>query len=93
MSDDARDEVLVELDQRRRVYLTKVGNRSHTRYLVGTEPDGTMIFTPAEVVPAHVLRLMERPGVLADVRDARLHPEQLVRRELRPAPDVDWEGS
>ncbi len=44
MSDDARDEVLVELDQRRRVYLTKVGNRSHTRYLVRTERDGTMIF-------------------------------------------------
>jgi hypothetical protein len=93
MSADAPAEILVELDHRRRVYLTKVGHRAHTRYLVRTEPDGTMIFTPAEVVAAHVLRLMGNPGILADARDARLHPERLVQRDLRsgPDPEVDWE--
>jgi hypothetical protein len=85
------EEVLVELDDRRRVYLAKVGNSAHRRYLVRTEPDGTMIFTPASVVPTHVLRLLSRPEVVAAARDAQDHPEQLVRRNLREAADVDWE--
>jgi len=51
-----------------------------------------MIFTPASVVPTHVLRLIDRPDVLADIRDAQEHPEQLVRRKLRKGRDVDWEN-
>ena len=85
------EEVLVELDDRRRVYLAKVGNSAHKRYLVRTEPDGTMIFTPASIVPTHVLRLLAHPEVLAAARDARDHPEQLVQRKLRQASEVDWE--
>jgi hypothetical protein len=88
----ANEDVLVELDDRRRVYLAKVGNSAHKRYLVRTEPDGTMIFTPASVVPSHVLRLLGRPEVLAAIRDAQDHPEKLVRRKLRTAPDIDWEA-
>jgi hypothetical protein len=88
----ANEDVLVELDDRRRVYLAKVGNSAHKRYLVRTEPDGTMIFTPASVVPSHVLRLLGRPEVLAAIRDAQDHPEKLVRRKLRKAPDIDWEA-
>ncbi len=87
----AAEEVLVELDERRRVYLAKVGRSTDRRYLVRTHPDGTMVFTPATIVPNHVLRLMERPDILASIQNAREHPEQLVRRELRKAPDVDWE--
>jgi len=86
------EEVLVELDDRRRVYLAKVGDSAHRRYLVRTESDGTMIFTPASVVPSHVLRLLDRPDVLTAIRDAQVHPEQLVRRKLRKAPDIDWEA-
>jgi Trk K+ transport system NAD-binding subunit len=91
MGTSADEEVLVELDDRRRVYLAKVGNSAHKRYLVRTEPDGTMIFTPATVVPTHVLRLIDRPDVLAAIRNAQEHPEQLVRRKLRKGPAVDWE--
>ena len=85
------EEVLVELDERRRVYLSKVGRGSDRRYLVRTEPDGTMIFTPATVIPTHVLRLMGRPDVLAAIRHAEDHPEERVRRTVPPGPDVDWE--
>jgi len=88
----APEEVLVELDERRRVYLSKVGRSTDRRYLVRTHPDGTMVFTPATVVPTHVLRLMERPDIQASIQNAWKHPEQLVRRKLRDAPDVDWEN-
>lgn len=92
METASTDEVLVELDDRRRVYLAKVGRSTDKRYLVRTHPDGTMIFTPATVVPTYVLRLMERPDVLASIQNAQEHPEQLVRRKLRDAPaDLDWE--
>lgn len=50
-----------------------------------------MIFTPATVVPTHLLRLLDRPDLLAAFRDAEEHPEKLVRRQLREAPEVDWE--
>lgn len=90
MSSD--DEVLVELDDRRRVYLSKVGRSSDRRYLVRTHRDGTMVFTPATVVPLHVLRLLDRPDILAAMRHADEHPEELVRRTLRGAPDIDWEN-
>jgi hypothetical protein len=84
-------EVLVELDERRRVYLSKVGRSADKRYLVRTEPDGTMIFTPATVVPTHVLRLLERPDILAAIRHGQEHPEEAVELDLPKAPDVDWE--
>ncbi len=86
-------EVLVELDERRRVYLSKVGRSMDRRYLVRSEPDGTMIFTPATVVPTHVLRLLERPDILAAIRHGQAHPEEGVELELPDAPlDVDWEN-
>ena len=51
-----------------------------------------MIFTPATVVPTYVLRLLERPDIQSSIRNADEHPETLVRRRLRDAPDVDWES-
>ena len=89
---DGTEEVLIELDERRRVSLSKVGRSEDRRYLVRTNRDGTMIFTPATIVPSHVLRLLERPDILGAMRHADEHPEELVRRELRKAPDVDWES-
>jgi hypothetical protein len=40
---------LVELDSRRRVSLGKLA--AHDRYLVRVESDGTIVLTPAQVVP------------------------------------------
>ena len=88
----AVEEVLVELDDRRRVYLSKVGRSTDRRYLVRSEPDGTMIFTPATVVPTHVLRLLERPDVLSMIRHGQEHPEEAVEVDLPDGPDVDWEN-
>lgn len=84
-------EVLVELDERRRVYLSKVGRSTDKRYLVRTESDGTMVFTPATVVPTHMLRLLERPDILGAIRHGQDHPEEAVELDLPEAPDVDWE--
>jgi hypothetical protein len=85
------EEILVELDDRRRVYLSKVGRSTDRRYLVRTERDGTMVFTPAAVVPAHVLRLLNRPDILAALQHGDEHPEEVVTLVLPDGPDVDWE--
>lgn len=44
------DSEVVELDDRRRVSLGKAGFPHHRRYLVRTEPDGTIILIPAVVI-------------------------------------------
>ena len=85
------EDILVELDERRRVYLSKVGRRTDRRYLVRSEPDGTLIFTPASVVPTHMLRLLDRPDILAALRYADEHPDEAVELDLPDGPDVDWE--
>lgn len=51
--------VLVELDERRRVSLGRVGH--HGRYLARTERDGTIILTPAVVMTVAALERMH-PG-------------------------------
>lgn len=51
MTDDSRK--LVEVDSRRRIHLGDMGK--HHRYLAHTEPDGTIILTPAVVVPASTI--------------------------------------
>ena len=51
-----------------------------------------MIFTPATVVPTHVLRLMNRPDILTAIRHADEHPEEAVTLTLPDGPDVDWEA-
>ena len=73
------------------MYLSKVGRSADKRYLVRSEPDGTMIFTPAGVVPTRVLHLLEHPDVLASIRHGQAHPEEGVELSLPDVPDVDWE--
>lgn len=48
---------LIEVDSRRRVHLGDMGK--HHRYLAHTEPDGTIILTPAVVVPVSELKADE----------------------------------
>ena len=70
----------LELDDRRRASLGKLGRREHTRYLVDEEPDGTLIFHPAVVMSEAQARLLERPEVV-DAIDAFLDdPDKGVRR-------------
>jgi hypothetical protein len=81
----AKEPVLVELDDRRRTGLGKVGRKEHTRYLVEEEPDGTLIWRPAVVMPEHELRFMRaHPEEYAEIRRRQADPDPERRRE-RPA--------
>ena len=50
------DDLLVELDERRRVSLGRVGRKEHTRYLVHEAEDGTLTFRPVKIVPLSELK-------------------------------------
>jgi hypothetical protein len=83
--------VLVELDDRRRTSLGRVGRREHTRYLVEEQADGTLIWRPAVVVPEHELRFMEAyPEAYARIREqqASPDPDRLRDRPVRPGHPV-----
>jgi hypothetical protein len=69
---------LVELDDRRRLSLGKVGR--HSRYLVREEPDGTLIFEPAVVMTEFEARFLAHPKLVAQIAENAAHPE---RRRVR----------
>jgi hypothetical protein len=48
---DNDQRVLIELDARGRASLARLGRPEHRRYLARVEADGTIILTPATVVP------------------------------------------
>jgi hypothetical protein len=51
-------EKLIELDAKRRAVIGKLGQPEHTRYLARDYPDGTIVLTPAVVVPIRQARFM-----------------------------------
>jgi hypothetical protein len=78
----AHPPVLVELDDRRRTALGKVGRKEHTRYLVEEQSDGTLIWHPAVVMPEHELRFMTaHPEAYAEIRRRQADPDPARRRE------------
>jgi hypothetical protein len=84
-----REPVLVELDERRRTSLGKVGRKEHSRYLVEEQPDGTLIWRPAVVVPEHELRFMrDHPSQYARIREQQDSPGpgRLTDRPARRPP-------
>lgn len=78
----ALTDVLLELDERRRASLGRIGNPEHRRYLVTEEPDGTIILRPAVVMSELEARFLANPELVARIRESRAHPERLVRRKL-----------
>ncbi len=74
---------LVELDSRRRAALGRLGNPEHTLYLVDEEADGTLIFTPAVVIPAHEAALLRHPELLAQIETDQSDPSRAVRSRAR----------
>jgi len=74
----------VELDDRRRVSLGKVGR--HSRYLVHEESDGTIILEPAVVLSEAEARFMANADLVAQIEDNRAHPERGRPRPRRRAP-------
>jgi hypothetical protein len=81
------DQVLVELDRRRRVSLGKVGREEHTRYLVSEEADGSLVFIPAVVLSELEAKLLANRDLVERIEANRRDPERLVKRERRRTHD------
>lgn len=76
------DQTLVEVDSRRRVALAKLGRREDTRYLVEEHADGTLVFTPAAVMPQAFADLFGNPELLALVEKGEAaDPSTLIHRK------------
>ncbi|MGH9111297.1 MAG: hypothetical protein ACRDZN_03210 [Acidimicrobiales bacterium] len=81
-------ERLIELDDKRRVVLGKLGDPNHRRYQAHDEPDGTIVFTPIVAVPRSVARLLANPEFVDAMNDdsrAQVTPEEFP--ELFMSPD------
>ncbi|MCY7289234.1 MAG: hypothetical protein LH624_13530 [Cryobacterium sp.] len=73
-------EHLVELDDRRRLSLGRIGRAEHTRYLVAEEPDGTLVLTPAVVMSELEAKLLANSELVERIQANRADPRRLVRR-------------
>ncbi len=78
------EQVLVTLQDRSRANLGKLAE--HDRYLVHREPDGTLIWEPAEVMSITEARLLADEGLMKVVADNRADPSRLRRRDRSAAP-------
>lgn len=75
-------QTLVEVDSRRRVALAKLGRKEDTRYLVEEQTDGTLVLTPAAVMPQAFADLFSNPELLAIVEKGEaVDPSTLIRRK------------
>ena len=78
------ERVLVTLQDRSRANLGKLAE--HDRYLVHREPDGTLIWEPAEVMSVTEARLLADQSLMTVVAKNRTEPERLRRRDRSGAP-------
>jgi hypothetical protein len=78
------EQVLVTLQDRSRANLGKLAE--HDRYLVHREPDGTLIWEPAEVMSVTEARLLADEGLMKVVAANRADPSRLRRRDRSAAP-------
>lgn len=62
-----RHNVLLELDNRRRVPLAKLARGEDARYLADVHADGTIVLRPAHVMTDIQLRFLANPEVMAQV--------------------------
>ena len=72
-------DVLLETDSRGRVSLGRLGD-TQDRYLATIDDDGTIVLTPAVVMPAHQAALLARGDIVDDIRRTRANPNTRVRR-------------
>lgn len=76
--------ILVTLQDRYRANLGKLAE--HDRYLVHREPDGTLIWEPAEVMSVTEARLLADEGLKKVIEANRADPGRLRRRDRSDAP-------
>ena len=72
---------LLELDERRRTSLNKIGQSQHRRYLVTENPDGSILLSPAVVMSELEARFQSDPALMADIEHRRTSTKR-VRRTL-----------
>lgn len=78
------ERVLVTLQDRSRANLAKIAD--HDRYLVHREPDGTLIWEPAEVLSITEARLLADTDLTKAIAATRADPSRLRRRDRTTAP-------
>lgn len=78
------DPVLITIQNRSRANVGKVAD--HDRYLVHREPDGTLIWEPAEVISTTESRLLADGHLLGVIAANREDPSRLRRRDRSSAP-------
>jgi hypothetical protein len=76
--------VLVTLQDRSRANLGKLAE--HDRYLVHREPDGTLIWEPAEVMSVTEARLLADESLMQVIGANRADTSRLRRRDRSSSP-------
>jgi hypothetical protein len=71
-------EKLIELDAKRRAVIGKLGQPDHTRYLARDYPDGTIVLTPAVVMPIRQARFMADGDRVERITEQLQQPETHV---------------
>lgn len=80
----AEQEVLIELDERRRASLGKVGRPEHRRYLA-TEHDGVITLTPVRVITEADARRLGITELVDQIERSVKDPTTRSKRRGRPA--------
>jgi hypothetical protein len=75
---------IIELDDRRRASLGRIGRPEHKRYLVEEQDNGTLILTPAVVLTETEYELLRNPALVASLQEAISDPSKRSRRGGRP---------
>jgi len=78
-------DAVVEADDRGRVSLGRAGVKPNQRYVAHTEPDGTVVLTPAAVVTTYEAKFLRNAVLVEQIEENRAHPERLkqVDRKAR----------
>ena len=78
------DPQLVILQDRKRANLARIAQ--HDQYLVHIEPDGTLIWEPAEIVSVAERKLLEHARLMAVIAANRADPSRLRTRDRSKSP-------
>lgn len=76
-------DVVLELDERRRASLGRIGHPEHRRYLVTEQPDGTIILTPAVVMTELEARFLGQRALVERIQANQRDPSRLLRRDRK----------
>ena len=75
---------IIELDERRRASLGKVGRKAHTRYRATEREDGSILLEPAVVLSERELAVLGDPTLVALIQRgvAQSHAGDVVEADL-----------